>query len=74
MCEYHLKGQCFHPQKTQKGLVATECKFHDCSKCTNPHWQQQKIEKHYEYYQSILEITSSASQEKTKETKILSKA
>ncbi|MCA9478584.1 MAG: hypothetical protein KC535_05545 [Nanoarchaeota archaeon] len=57
MCDFHLKGQCFHPEKTKKGFVATSCQFHDCSQCTNKIWQKNMIEENYSYYQSIVELT-----------------
>ncbi len=60
MCEFHLKGQCFHPEKTEKGLVASGCEFHDCSQCTNKNWQQEKIAEHYAYYQSIITISQAS--------------
>ena len=63
MCEFHLKGQCFHPEKTTKGIVATNCKFQNCSDCTNKHWQQNMVEENYNYYESIVKI---ADQQRTK--------
>ena len=57
MCEFHLKGQCFHPEKTMKGIVATPCKFQACGEWTNKKWQQNMVEENYNYYQSIVELT-----------------
>ena len=56
MCEYHLKGQCFHPQKARKGTVAVACMFHSCNECTNKKWQEEKIEADLAYYQSVIEL------------------
>lgn len=43
MCDFHLKGQCFHPEKVQKGLIAIPCQVHNCTKCTNENWKNAKI-------------------------------
>lgn len=63
MCDFHLKGQCFHPEKTKKGLVATGCQFHDCSQCTNKAWQRERVQENYTYYESILAATNIPSQD-----------
>ena len=56
MCDFHLNGQCFHPEKARKGLVAVTCNFHNCKECTNKQWQQDRIEQNFQYYQSIVDI------------------
>ena len=69
MCDFHLKGQCFHPEKAAKGIVATSCKFHNCSDCTNKTWQKSKVEETYNYYQSIVELTQNTKLEVLDEKK-----
>lgn len=71
MCDFHLKGQCFHPEKTVKGIVSTTCTFHDCSKCTNKTWQTNMVEENYSYYQSIVELTQNQKQEEMVQSKSL---
>lgn len=69
MCEFHLKDQCFHPDKTAKGIVASNCTFHDCSQCTNKTWQQEKIAENYAYYRSIISLASANNSQNTEEVK-----
>jgi|AntAceMinimDraft_17_1070374.scaffolds.fasta_scaffold133995_1 hypothetical protein len=57
MCEFHLKDNCFHPEKVQRGLVAIPCKVHDCKQCTNKIWQQEKIKEEMAYHNSILKLS-----------------
>lgn len=57
MCEYHLKNNCFHPQKVQRGLVAIPCEVHACNHCTNSKWQEEKIQEKMEYHQSIVKLS-----------------
>ena len=57
MCEYHLKENCFHPEKVQRGLIAIPCEVHDCKQCTNKIWQQEKITELKEYHNSIIKLS-----------------
>ncbi len=59
MCDYYLKGICFHPERVEKGLVGKPCEVHTCEQCTNKQWQQQKINEDFAYYTSILEAITS---------------
>lgn len=70
MCEFHLKGQCFHPQKATKGIVATNCSFHDCSDCTSKQWQKTMVDENYAYYQSIIDLTNNQELELNEQTKV----
>lgn len=58
MCDFHLKGKCFHPEKVEKGLVAINCNVHGCTQCTNSSWQVKKINSDIEYYQSLIDLTA----------------
>jgi len=57
MCDFHLKGKCFHPEKVQKGLIAISCDVHSCSSCTNNEWQSKQIDEKFKYYQNLIELT-----------------
>lgn len=58
MCDYHLKGTCFHPKRVEKGFIALPCEVHECEHCTNKTWQDQQINTEYTYYQSIVDMIS----------------
>jgi hypothetical protein len=58
MCDFHLKGKCFHPEKVQKGLVAANCEVHQCQHCTNKPWQNKRISDEFNYYQSLIDLTA----------------
>ena len=57
MCEFHLKDNCFHPEKVQRGLVAIPCQVHDCKHCTNEKWQNQKIKEELDYHNNIIKLS-----------------
>lgn len=56
MCEFHLKGNCFHPGKVSKGTIAEKCDVHSCNHCTNKAWQIAKINKEINYHQTLLNL------------------
>lgn len=58
MCEYHLKGSCFHPEKVTKGKVAENCNVHSCNQCTSKSWQTTMINKEIDYHQMLLDLAS----------------
>lgn len=58
MCDFHLKGKCFHPERVQKGLVAIACDVHRCEYCTDKPWQEKRISEDFKYYQSLIELTA----------------
>lgn len=56
MCEFHLKGNCFHPEKVGKGTIADNCDVHSCNHCTNKTWQTTMINKEINYHQTLLNL------------------
>lgn len=55
MCEFHLQGNCFHPQRIQHSKqLATQCNVLECSHCTNRCWQRAKIKEELEFYNQNL--------------------
>ena len=56
MCEFHLNGNCFHPNKVQKGWVANACNVHTCMDCTNTSWQHNTIREQFMYQKELLEM------------------
>lgn len=56
MCEFHLKGNCFHPAKVGKGSVASPCDVHSCNHCTNQNWQTKMIQKEIGQHQALLNL------------------
>jgi len=62
MCDYHLRNNCFHPEKVQKGIVARPCEVHECEHCTSTSWQKQKIDATFAYYQGIIDLMNSPSE------------
>ncbi len=56
MCDFHLKGNCFHPERVQTGLIANKCNFESCNDCTNKEWQQNKIQSLNKYHQDIISL------------------
>lgn len=67
MCEFHLKGSCFHPEKVGKGVVADECDVHSCNMCTNRSWQTTMINKEITYHQTLLNLALRHQEEMTRE-------
>ncbi len=57
MCEFHLREKCFHPNRVNKGLIATSCDIHECNHCTDEHWRLKKIESELEYHNNIIALT-----------------
>lgn len=57
MCDFHLKDNCFHPEKVQRGLVAIPCQVHECKHCTNIKWQQEQIQEKIDYHDSIIKLS-----------------
>ena len=43
MCEFYLKGKCFHPKRVSRGQIATNCEAHACNDCTSASWQSKKV-------------------------------
>ena len=58
MCEFHFKERCFHPERVEKGIVASKCEVHDCSQCTNKKWQSERISANMQYYSNLMTISS----------------
>jgi len=71
MCEYHLKGNCFHPEKVSKGNVANKCDVHECNQCTNRTWQTIMINKEINYHQAILNMALQSQEENTNTAKLI---
>ena len=57
MCDYHLKENCFHPEKVHRGLIAIPCEVHECTHCTNESWQKKKIQEQMEYHYGIVKLS-----------------
>jgi len=56
MCDFYLKGNCFHPEKSEKGMVASKCEVHKCELCTNKNWQIEQITNLSKYHQELLSV------------------
>lgn len=65
MCEFHLKGNCFHPEKVSKGVVANTCDVHSCDHCTNKIWQTTMVNKDIDYHQLLLNLAMNPKEEST---------
>lgn len=63
MCEFHLRGNCFHPEIVGKGTIAKKCDVHSCKSCTDKRWQLEKINKEIEYHQALLNLALSPGKE-----------
>lgn len=71
MCDFHLKGNCFHPEIVGKGLIAKECDVHSCSSCTDENWQLEKINKEIKYHQALVNLALSPEKELAVESGII---
>jgi hypothetical protein len=58
MCDYYLRGRCFHPKRTKKGMVAAKCQVHSCNDCTHKQWQDKQIEEDHSFYQDLIDNIS----------------
>lgn len=54
MCDYFLQGKCFHPKRTQKGIVAAQCDVHSCNHCTHKQWQDSRIQNDHSFYEGLI--------------------
>lgn len=59
MCDFHFNGNCFHPQKVQRGWVASSCDVHTCLDCTNTSWQNKIIKDEFMYQKELLNMITS---------------
>ncbi len=58
MCEFHLKGNCFHPNRVIKGSVAIPCTVHSCGDCTDKEWQEEQIQDFINYYKELAAMSN----------------
>jgi hypothetical protein len=65
VCEFYLKGNCFHPEKVGKGTIANSCDVHSCNDCTNRVWQTSMINKDINYHQTLLNLALKHQEEHT---------
>lgn len=57
MCDFHLKHQCFHPNKVERGKIATDCEAHRCIDCTDSKWKANYVREQFSYLQELITLS-----------------
>lgn len=57
MCEFFLKGQCFHPKRVSQGKISTPCEAHACTDCTSTDWKETKVKNDICKLQELIQLT-----------------
>jgi hypothetical protein len=57
MCEFYLKGKCFHPKKVARGEIASTCEAHTCNDCTSSSWKANKVKEQLLKFKELIELS-----------------